>query len=63
MTVRIAEGHFGSVRLEGVRFAAAFSFPGAMHEGNGIFQLIVDQRATAQRLNRRDTGCTTPSRL
>ena len=48
MTVRIGEGHFGPVRLEGVRFAAAFSFPGAMHEGNGIFQLIVDQRATAE---------------
>ena len=48
MTVRIAEGHFGTVRLEGVRFAAAFSFPGAMHEGNGTFQLIVDQRATAE---------------
>ena len=48
MTARIAEGHFGTVRLDGVRFAAAFSFPGAMHEGNGTFQLIVDQRATAE---------------
>ena len=48
MTVRIGEGHFGPVRLEGVKFAAAFSFPGAMHEGNGTFQMIVDQRATAE---------------
>jgi hypothetical protein len=48
MTVRIAEGHFGTVRLDGVRLAAAFSFPGAMHEGNGTFQLVVDERATAE---------------
>ena len=48
MTARIAEGYFGTVRLDGVRFAAAFSFPGAMHEGNGTFQLIVDERATTE---------------
>jgi hypothetical protein len=48
MTVRIAEGHFGTLRLDGVRFAAAFSFPGAMHEGNGTFQLILDERATTE---------------
>jgi len=47
MTARIAEGHFGTVGLDGVRFAAVFSFPGAMHEGNGTFQLIVDERASA----------------
>ena len=48
MTVRIAEGHFGSVKLDGAKFAAAFSFPGAIHEGNGTFQLILDSRATDQ---------------
>ena len=46
MTARIAEGHFGSVRLDGIQFAAAFSFPGAIHEGHGTFQLILDERAT-----------------
>lgn len=48
MTVRIAEGHYGKVQLDGVRLAAAFSFPGAIHEGNGTFQLIVDRHATAE---------------
>jgi hypothetical protein len=48
MTVQIAEGYFGSVRLDGARFAAIFSFPGAIHEGNGTFQLILDERATAE---------------
>lgn len=42
ITVRIDRGHFGAVSLDGVRFAAAFSFPGAMHEGNGTMQLILE---------------------
>ena len=48
MTVRITDGHFGAVRLDGVRIAIVFSFPGAIHEGNGTFQLIADERATAE---------------
>jgi hypothetical protein len=48
MTVRIAQGRFGTVRLDGVRFAVVFSFPGAVHDGNGTFQLIVDEHATAE---------------
>ena len=48
MTARIREGHFGTVQLDDVRFAAAFSFPGAVHEGNGTFQLILDERSTAE---------------
>jgi hypothetical protein len=47
VTVRVTEGHFGKVNLDGVRLAIAFSFPGAMHEGNGTLQLILDDRATA----------------
>jgi hypothetical protein len=50
MAVQIAEGQFGETRLDGVRFAAAFSWPGAIHEGNGTYQLILDARMTeAQR--------------
>lgn len=48
VTVRVATGHFGQVRLDGVRFAMAFSFPGAMHEGNGTVQLLVDTRASVE---------------
>jgi hypothetical protein len=48
--VQIDEGHFGDTRLDGVRFARIFWFPGAVHEGNGIRQLIIDAQATpAQR--------------
>lgn len=41
----IREGYFGSTRLDGVRFAQLLWWPGAIHEGNGIRQLIVDQQA------------------
>jgi hypothetical protein len=47
VTVLIARGHFGQVPLDGLRFSIAFSFPGAMHEGNGTIQLIIDSRASA----------------
>ena len=31
----IHEGHFGDVPLAGLRIAAIWDFPGAVHEGNG----------------------------
>ena len=44
----IREGHFGATQLDGVRFAAVYSWPGPIHEGNGTRQLIVDERASAE---------------
>ncbi len=41
----ITEGHFGDVRLDGLRFGATFRWPGPLHEGNGIAQGIIDERA------------------
>jgi hypothetical protein len=46
--VRVTRGHFGEISLDDVRFAMAFSFPGAMHEGNGTIQLVIDARASAE---------------
>ena len=47
---QIEEGHFGAVRLDGLRAAILLSFPGAIHEGSGTLQVIIDERAdTAQR--------------
>jgi len=46
VAVRIREGHYGSTTLDGVTFAAAIWFPGAVHEGKGIEQLAVDVTAT-----------------
>ncbi len=42
----ITEGWFGDVRLDGLHFAAAFRWLGPVHEGGGIVQGFVDDRAT-----------------
>jgi hypothetical protein len=44
----IEEGHFGKVRLDGVRFAGIFAWPGAIHLGGGEAQPIVAASATAE---------------
>lgn len=46
VAVRIHEGHYGSTKLDGVTYAAAYWWPGAVHEGNGIVQFAIDDRAT-----------------
>ncbi len=43
---QIREGYFGNTRLDGLRFASIVWFPGPVHEGNGIRQVIIDQQAT-----------------
>ena len=45
--MQIEEGHFGAVRLDGLRTVLIASLPGALHEGNGTMQLIIDDRADA----------------
>ncbi len=46
----IDEGYFGDVRLDGLRAVWIGKWPGAVHEGNGTLQVIVDKRANeAQR--------------
>jgi len=44
---RIDQGHFGDVRLDGLRAAAMWRWPGAVHLGNGTMQLVIDERADA----------------
>lgn len=46
--VRIREGHYGSTRLDGVTFVSAYWWPGAVHEGNGIVQLVIDEGAAPE---------------
>jgi hypothetical protein len=48
--MEIAEGYFGDVRLDGLRYAAAFRWPGPVHKGGGVVQGFIDERASeAQR--------------
>ena len=42
---RIERGHFGSVTLDGLCFAVTYAWPGAIYEGNGAMQAIIDERA------------------
>jgi hypothetical protein len=43
--IQIDEGHHGDTRLDGLRIAAIFKWPGPIHEGNGTAIAFVDQRA------------------
>jgi hypothetical protein len=43
--IQIDEGHHGETRLDGLRIAAIYKWPGAVHEGNGEALPFVDRRA------------------
>lgn len=46
----VDEGHYGDVRLDGLKAAFAFKWPGPIHEGHGEAMVVIDQSATpAQR--------------
>ncbi len=41
----IEEGHFGDISLDGLRVVMLAGWPGAIHEGDGVGQVIIDERA------------------
>jgi hypothetical protein len=45
---RIGHGYFGDTRLGGVVFSRIFWWPGAIHEGNGVRRMIIDEQATKE---------------
>jgi hypothetical protein len=47
----IAQGNFGDVKLDGLSWAVAYSWPGALHEGNGTIQPYIDKKATEAQRN------------
>lgn len=42
---RIDRGHFGKVRIDGRKMALILSWPGAVHEGEGTMQPVIDINA------------------
>ena len=42
---RIDKGHFGDVQLDGLCFALLYAWPGAVFEGGGAMQAVIDERA------------------
>ncbi|MGH2868309.1 MAG: DUF1326 domain-containing protein [Solirubrobacteraceae bacterium] len=49
--MRIDQGHFGDVALDGLKFASAVWWPGRLDEGNGHVLPIVDQSADDEQRN------------
>src|ERR1700752_5149955 len=47
----IDQGHHGSTRLDGLKAAAVFAFPGALHEGHGGGTVAIDERASPEQRN------------
>jgi len=41
----IEEGHFGDISLDGLRVGWLAGWPGSIHEGDGVGQVIIDERA------------------
>ena len=46
--VHIDNGHFADVRLDGLRLALTYAWPGPIFEGHGEMQAIIDERADAR---------------
>jgi hypothetical protein len=44
----IEEGFHGTTRLDGLKAAAIFRWPGPIHEGKGECVLVLDRRATSE---------------
>ena len=42
---RIDKGHFGKTQLDGLKMAMVVSWPGAVHEGKGTMQPVLDENA------------------
>lgn len=48
VAMRIDEGHYGKVRLDGLCWAGVFAWPGPIHEGHGQAQPVVDAKASPE---------------
>lgn len=46
--MRITQGHFEDIHLDGLSFFVIVHFPGPLHEGNGQAQPIIDERASPE---------------
>jgi hypothetical protein len=46
--VRIRQGHYGTVPLDGLCWGSLIAWPQATHLGNGIIQPIIEERAEAR---------------
>ena len=47
---RIKSGHFGGVTLDDLCYVLLYAWPGAVYEGNGMMQAVIDERANEEQL-------------
>ncbi len=45
---QVADGAYGNVRLDGQKVFLAVKWPGAVHEGNGVAAVYIDESATPE---------------
>jgi len=45
---QVDRGHFGKLRLDGLRWGGLYQWPGAVHLGNGTAMAVIDERADAE---------------
>jgi hypothetical protein len=48
--MEIEEGYFGDLRLDGLRIAGTYRWPGPVHEGKGAYQVAIDKRASKEQV-------------
>jgi len=48
MFFQIEKGHYGKVKLDGIRWGGLFMWPGPIHLGNGTAMVVVDKAASAE---------------
>ncbi|MDP3856507.1 MAG: DUF1326 domain-containing protein [Stagnimonas sp.] len=46
--VQIDKGHFGDIKLDGLRWGGLFAWPGPIHLGNGTAMVVVDPLASPE---------------
>ena len=49
--VQIDTGYHGQTQLDGLKVAAIFKWPGAIHEGKGEAAIVIDERASEEQRN------------
>lgn len=49
--MEIVDGYFGDVRLDGLRTAGCFHWPGPVYEGKGTYMPVIDERATEEQVD------------
>src|SRR5215469_16154345 len=48
VTCLLTDGYFANTRLDGVVFSRIYWWPRAIHEGDGVRRMIIDQQATQE---------------